>query len=255
VSLLSGEVNVRAYDGNEVLIVIGEDSDDVEDQDRDRDRDFDFDFTPRGNRGNDDEERDAAARREGLRQIPNTALGLSVEERGNTVSVELDRSTRNARLDISVPRQTSVRASVVNGGDVSVTGVAGAHELTNVNGDVFAIDIAGSAVIESRNGDVEVSFTELTPNAAMSFSSFNGDLDVALPANLAADLRVSSGRGDVFTDFDFELQAQQPMIKQGDAAGGTYKLRLERGMHAVVGGGGPELRFQTFNGDIMIRKR
>jgi hypothetical protein len=30
---------------------------------------------------------------------------------------------------------------------------------------------------------------------------------------------------------------------------------MERGMRAVIGGGGPEIRFRTFNGDIMIRKR
>src|SRR5690606_26252479 len=99
-------------------------------------------FVRGGNRDDDDND-DAAARREGLRRIPNTALGLTAEENNNTVSVKLDFSPRSAKLDISVPRQTSVRASVVNGGDVTVTGVTGSHELSNVNGDVIATDIGG----------------------------------------------------------------------------------------------------------------
>ncbi|HEX6999583.1 MAG TPA: DUF4097 family beta strand repeat-containing protein [Gammaproteobacteria bacterium] len=248
VSLVMGEVNVHAYDGNEVVILVEEGASDDDDQD--------FDFgRGRNGRDNDDEERDAAARRAGLRRIPNTALGLTAEERDNTVTVKLDFSPRNAKLDISVPRRTSVRASLVNGGDVSVTGVTGSHELSNVNGDVFATDIAGSAVVGTTNGDVEVSFTELTRNAAMSFSSFNGDVDVALPPDLSADLWINSGRGDVYTDFEFDLQPQEPVIERGGDAGGRYHVRMERRMHAVIGGGGPELRFRTFNGDIMIRKR
>jgi hypothetical protein len=32
-------------------------------------------------------------------------------------------------------------------------------------------------------------------------------------------------------------------------------VRLEREVRAVVGGGGPEMQFKTFNGDIVIRQR
>ena len=76
-----------------------------------------------------------APRTEGLRRIPTTSLGMTVTERDNVVSIELDFAQRNYALEISVPRRTSVHAQTVQGGDVKVTGVTGEHELENVNGE------------------------------------------------------------------------------------------------------------------------
>jgi DUF4097 and DUF4098 domain-containing protein YvlB len=88
----------------------------------------------------------------------------------------------------------------------------------------------------------------------MSFTSFNGDIEVAFPRGLSADLRVNAGRGEVLTDFDFEVQPQTSVVDRGGEAG-RYRVRLEREVRAVVGGGGPEMQFKTFNGDIVIRQR
>jgi hypothetical protein len=231
VKLVSGDVAVTGYDGDEIVVLVRDDNDD------------------------DDDDGDRGRTRDGLRRIPNTSLGLTAEERGNTVAIQVDMTSRNVELEISVPRRTSVHAATVNGGDVTVTGVTGEHELSNVNGDVIAIDIAGAAVIGTTNGDINVSFAEVAANKPMSFSSFNGDVDVTLPANLSANMHVSSAQGDVFTDFDVELQPQPAVVERGGDTSGRYQVRMQRGMRAVVGGGGSEIRFSTFNGDIMIRKR
>lgn len=225
VSMLRGNIHISAYDRNEVLIV------------------------PR-----DDDAEQARPRSDGLHRIPNTSIELTAEERDNTVSVSLGMQNRDVALDIMVPRNTSVRAKLVNGDELTVEGVNGEHELSNVNGDVTAIDIAGSAVVNSTNGDVKVSFTEITPDKAMSFTTFNGDVEVSFPEDLAAELRLSSGRGDVLTDFDVDVQAQAPVIDRSENAG-AHRVRLEREMRAIVGRGGPEMYFKTINGDIVIRRR
>jgi hypothetical protein len=225
VSLFNGSISVTAYDGNEIVIVT--------------------------NDGRDDEP--PRPDREGLRRIPNTAIGLTAEERDNTVSIALDWNRRGVDLDVSVPRRTSVRARSVNG-DVTVRGVTGDHELTNVNSPITAAEISGSAVVGTTNGNVQISFSEITAGKAMSFSSFNGDVEVAFPASLAADLRINAGRGEVLTDFDVELQSQ-PSVVESSGGAGRYRVRMEREVRAVVGGGGTEITFKTFNGDIIIRKR
>jgi hypothetical protein len=228
VSLFSGSVVVTAYDGSEIVVVARE--------------------TPGG------EEEQDAPRNDGLRRIPTTSLGLTATERDNAVSIEMDFTTRNFALEISVPRRTSVHAAMVNGGDLTVTGVTGEHELENVNGGISATDIAGALVASTTNGNVRVSFTELMAGKAMSFSSFNGDVDVTFPANLAATLHINSGRGDLLTDFDVEVQPQPAVVERG-GEGGRYQVRLERETRAIVGGGGPDMHFKTFNGNVMIRKR
>lgn len=227
-----GDVRVKAYDGKEVLVAAD-----------DGDENFRFNDTSNNRE------------REGLHRIPNTSSGLTIEESDNVVNVSTDFGRQHSDLTISVPRQTSVHAKAIGGnGDLTVTGVTGEHELQNINGDITATDIAGTVVATSNNGDIDVSMTSIAAGKALSFSSFNGDITVTLPANTKADLVVNSNQGEVWTDFDVTMQPRPPVV-QNQNGGGRYRVRMQREMHGTIGGGGPEIRFKTFNGDITLRKR
>lgn len=254
VQAISGNVSVTAYEGSEIVIVASESDDDDSDSGFEYESEPEFDFETENDLDEDDGEDAERLSREGLRQIQNNGVRLTAEENANVVRVGTDWHNSDVDLEISVPRRTSVRIAMHNGEELTITGVVGDHELMNTNGDISATDIGGSAVVNTANGDIEVSFTEITPDKAMSFTSFNGDIDVALPANLAATLIISAGRGDVFTDFDFTLQPAETVVEPS-TEGSNYRVRLESAMRAVVGAGGPEIRFQTFNGDVVVRRR
>ena len=224
ISLFSGDIEIEAYDGNEIVLVADAP---IRDEDGEEER-----------------------RPDGLRRIQSSSVGLTVQEEDNTVSVRMDFSPKNADIRVRVPRRTSVRAGLVNGGDVAVTGVDGEHELSNVNGDVIATDISGSAVVNATNGDVRATFTAVDASKPMSFTSFNGDVDVSLPANLAADLIVASQQGDVYTDFDVAAETDPTRVERDGRA-----VRVRRQTRYAIGGGGPDIVLRTFNGDVMIRKR
>ena len=229
INLFSGDISVEGYDGREVVIVADAPIHDAE--------------------------KPSPPRADGLRQIQSSSVGLTVEENDNIVSVRMDFSPKNADLQIRVPRRTSVKASLVNGGDVEIDSVTGEHELSNVNGDVIATDIAGSAVINATNGDVRATFTTVEAMKPMSFTSFNGDVDVTLPANLAADLIVGSQQGDVYTDFDVVAQTDPPNIERGGNPNRGPVWRVRQNTRYAIGGGGPDITLRTFNGDVMIRER
>ena len=229
INLFSGDISVEGYEGREVVIVA-----DAPIKDADKPE---------------------PPREDGLRRLQSSSVGLTVEENDNVVSVRMDFSPKNADLQIRVPRRTSVKASLVNGGDVEIDSVTGEHELANVNGDVIATDIAGSAVINATNGDVRATFTTVETMKPMSFTSFNGDVDVTLPANIAADLIVGSQQGDVYTDFDVVSKTDPPNVQQRAGPRGGRELRMSHQTRYAVGGGGSEIRLTTFNGDVMIRKR
>lgn len=230
IAVFSGDIVVEAYDGNEIVIVTDEPV-----------------------RGRDHE--DDNPRADGLRRIQSSSVGLTVEEARNTVAIRMDFSPNGVDLQVQVPRQTSVHANLVNGGDIAISGVTGEHELSNVNGDVVATDISGSAVLNSTNGDVSASFVAIDASKPMSVTSFNGDIDVALPANLGANLLVATQQGDVFTDFDVAAETDPAVIERGGDAGGRYRVRMQRMTRYSIGGGGPNIQLRTFNGDILIRKR
>jgi DUF4097 and DUF4098 domain-containing protein YvlB len=253
VSLMRGNISISAYEGNEIVIVTS--AGDEEESDFEHEVEVEhLEIEHEPEEGDDDVAGAPRPSREGLRQIRNSAIGLTAEENANTVTVETDWGGTAVDLEISVPRRTSVQVEMHSGDDLAITGVVGDHELMNARGDIAATDIGGSAVINTSNGDIVASFTEVTSGMAMSFTSFNGDIDVALPAALSATLVISAGRGDVFSDFDFTLEPQAPVVESG-AGDGRHRVRLESAMRAVVGGGGPEVRFQTFNGDIVVRRR
>lgn len=230
VDLLNGHITVTGYDGDEVVIETRSAATPVVEPP-----------LPIGDRA-------------GLRRIANTTMGLIAEEQNNTVSIRMRVAARGPRLAISVPRQTSVRARTVNQANLTVENVAGEHELSNVNGGITANDIEGSVVADTTNGRIEVSFTELTPNRAMSFTTFNGDIDLSLPADVDADLRIATNRGEILTDFDVEVQPRQPNVERDNDVG-RYRVSLEQEVRATIGAGGPEIRLRTFNGDIVIRRR
>jgi hypothetical protein len=226
VDTLFGSISVSAYDGAEVIIEAHDGG----------------------------KEEPSETGRDGLRRISNTSFGITAEEYNNTVTVSVDRMSRGVVLDISVPRMTSVRARTVNQGSLVIQGVVGEHELSNVNGRIEATDIGGSLVANTTNGELRASFTELAPDKAMSFTTLNGSVDVTFPPNLAADLQVNAGRGQVLTDFDFEIQPQASVVERSEN-GERYRVRLERDVRARVGGGGPLFTFKTFNGDVIVRRR
>jgi hypothetical protein len=229
IALFSGDIEVEAYDGNEIIIVA--------------------DAPMRGDGAEE------PRRPDGLVRIQSSSVALTVEESDNKVLVRMDFSPKNVDLEVRVPRRTSVHANLVNGGDITITGVNGEHEPQNVNGDVVATDVSGSAVLNSTNGDVRAAFATVSGDRPMSFTSFNGDVDVALPANLAADLLVTSQQGDVFTDFEFEESRDQTEVQRSGDSRGGMRVRMQRETRYAIGGGGRDIQLRTFNGDIMIRKR
>lgn len=87
----------------------------------------------------------------------------------------------------------------------------------------------------------------------MSFTTFNGDVDVTFPASLKGDLRIDAGRGDIYTDFDVTQQPVAPKVDRSSSRGGS-RFEISGEVHASVGGGGPSIHFKTFNGDVYIRK-
>jgi hypothetical protein len=199
--------------------------------------------------GDEDEGRE---RKDGLRRIPNVGFGVTAEEENNEVHVRVD-GLASGELLIWVPRQASLSLKTVNGGELAVRGVHGELELTNTNGEIVAREVEGTVVAHTTNGDIVVELTRIDPGSPMSFSTLNGDVDVTLPASLQADLVIKSTHGEIYTDFDVTLKPSTARVEE-ERVGGRYRVELEKDVRGSVNGGGPELQFRTFNGDVYLRK-
>lgn len=228
-SLVNGCATVEAYPGKEVIVLAE---------------------TPEAGENGRDGAPKAAA---GMRRLPNSSLGLTVEEESNEVRIQSSSWNRESNLRLQVPAHTSLRLSCVNGGDILVRGVEGEHELQNVNGAIEITDVRGSVVASTTNGEVKVVLTHVDAGKAMAFSSFNGDVDVTLPAAAKANVRLRSDQGEIFSDFDVAIDKTPPQVRE-ERSGNRYRIEIEQELRGAIGGGGPEFHFKTFNGNIYLRK-
>ncbi len=153
---------------------------------------------------------------------------------------------------LHVPRETAVRLRTVNRGDIRVENTDGGFDAENINGGLELVEIGGSGHAYALNRPVHVSFRR-NPTGASDFGSLNGDVDVAFRAGLAADLWLKTFNGSAYTDFDVTALPSRPAVRE--QRNGKYVYKSNQFYGVRVGQGGPELKFDAFNGDIRIRNR
>jgi len=88
----------------------------------------------------------------------------------------------------------------------------------------------------------------------MAFASFNGNVDVTLPASLKATFKLRSDMGDVFTDFDLQLKTDTTTSQNPQRENGRLVIRVNQSLTGTLNGGGPEIELRTFNGNVYLRK-
>jgi len=123
-------------------------------------------------------------------------------------------------------------------GAVTVRGVTGAVNARSTSGNVHVGEITGTVSGKSTSGNVEVEIMQLNGAGDMEFGSTSGDVRVKMPANLDADVRMSTTSGGLKTDFP--LTIEEPERGHGRRAAGR------------VGGGSRNLRLSSTSGSVSL---
>ena len=153
---------------------------------------------------------------------------------------------------IQVPRDTNLRLRTVNRGDIRAENFAGTFDAENINGGLELLEVSGSGHAYALNRPVKVLFSR-NPAGASDFGSLNGDVDISFRTGLAADLWMKTFNGHAYTDFDVSALPGRAGVREKHDGKFVYKSNEFFGVR--VGNGGPELKFDAFNGDIRIRNR
>ena len=148
-------------------------------------------------------------------------------------------------------------------GDVVVTGVKGESTINTISGSVTLSAARGNTSIESVSGDVDlrdviakqirlhttsgdVSYTGAILDAGRyEFNTHSGEIVLALPADIGAELSVSTFSGGIESDFPITLKAGEHGI------GAAQAKRL----NFTVGRGTARIIAETFSGDITLKRR
>ncbi|WP_353719630.1 DUF4097 family beta strand repeat-containing protein [Dyadobacter sp. 676] len=228
VHLIRGSIRVTGYSGNQVVIDASTKQSDKPEK-------------PRENA-------------EGMRRISkNGGLDISATEENNVVNVSSKLFNSHMELNIKVPAKFSLNVGTINEGDVWVENVDGVLEITNVNGDIRLTNISGSAVANTVNGLLKANFKTIDPKSPMAFSTLNGNVDVTLPPTAKFDLKLKSDQGDIYSDFDVDIDKSVPQATR-TAKDGMYKVSIDDWVKGKVNGGGSEIMMKNMNGNIYVRK-
>lgn len=192
----------------------------------------------------------------GMHRIDSDRGGADITEERNVVTVRAGRFGLSGNTILQVPPNASLQLRVTNS-SISVTGVAGDIEADTTNGPITLKNVGGTVLAHSVNGSITATLDKITPDKAMSFTTLNGKIDVTLPADTKARLRLKSERGPIYSDFDVKLEADggKPVVEENRTSDGKHRTRLDRSVYGSINGGGPEYRFETMNGSITIRKK
>jgi hypothetical protein len=157
---------------------------------------------------------------QGLRRL-DSEMTYTATEKDNVITIELGGDSPNpaagASLAITTPRNTSVLVENTFGGRVDVRNIEGDADIRSLNGEVTLDRIAGSALVETMNGEIHATFVKVTEGKPLSFTSMNGEIEVRIPADTRANVRLRTQNGAVLTDFD-----EKALITKTEAASGRF---------------------------------
>ncbi|MES2518538.1 MAG: hypothetical protein V4585_10545 [Bacteroidota bacterium] len=234
---IAGSIKVEGYDGDKVVIDIdktisADNSQELEEGKRDTKLGFD---------------------QKGDSLIVYTAAPY--DSRPNTRNQNINiQYNIHLNYTIKVPKNVNMRISTINDGDILVENMNGLLRVNNINGKITLNNIKAANDVHTINGDVTINYTSLPPDNA-KYYTLNGNLNITYPANFSADCEFKSFQGDFFTDFENveKLPAVISKTTEENEHGTTHKLN--KASIIRIGNGGKKLKFETFNGNIYIKKQ
>ena len=183
---------------------------------------------------------DKKAEKNGLHRLDN-AGAFSFSEQNNVIAIH-GGASHAANLSLQIPFATALEIKCTNCREVLVQGISGDIDVNTVNGGIRLVDVTGAVSAHALNKAIVATFDQFPGVKPISLSSMNGGIDVTFPSSLKANLRLKTNNGKIYTDFDVRL------------AGGT-QMRLDKGLEGTVNGGGADMKFNTFNGSIYLRRK
>ncbi len=257
VDILRGDITIRGYNGNEVIIEAkinpmkrvrierGERFVELEEYEEEEDLYHEQERMEKKKH-----------KTEGMKKLHSSTAGFEIIEENNVMRVDAEALSGYIDLMIQVPFNTSLNLDCIANGAIKVNQVNGEIEVDNINGPITLNSVSGTVVVNSVGNDIIATFTEVKPGKIMAFSSVSGHIDITLPKTVKATLKMKTDHGEVYSDFDIRLE-QKTEKKEEDARerGGRYRLRLESFLQGTINGGGTEIQIETYSGDIYVRKR
>jgi DUF4097 and DUF4098 domain-containing protein YvlB len=165
---------------------------------------------------------------------------------------DVDTHTQSADVDLRDIGRLDLESL---SGDVRIQGVNGEAMINTVSGDIELTNARGDVEIETVSGDIDmrdvvakhirthttsgdVTFAgQILPDGRYEYNTHSGEIRLALPADVGAQLDVATFNGSIESDFPITL-------KSGDHGNKRLSFTLGQGTARIIA--------ETFSGDITL---
>lgn len=250
--MMMGDIKVRTHSGKDVIILSKENPDMPHNVFVLPEMEFEtqliFTNDKKTDKGPDPE------KIKGLKKVQSSQFGINVEEKDNIIQITMPPmfflGQGGNELELVVPKKTSLQLKSLRG-EITVDNVIGEIDVEATSGDINLNNVGGTIVAHSMR-NINATVAQITADKPLSFSTYSGDIDVALPTNIAATLKLKS-HGDIYTDFDTSKRRMAKNVSEARDAE-SYKAAVEKLLEIPVNGGGQDIEFTNFSGTIYIRR-
>jgi DUF4097 and DUF4098 domain-containing protein YvlB len=178
---------------------------------------------------------------------------VKIDSRADSFSVETDygswktggnRWKDHGKLTVDyqlmIPRGAVLDEIETVNGSVTITNFNNLTKASAVNGTVRASNLRGNANLSTVNGEVVVDFSSLEQGSKISLGTVNGKVNLTLPSDANATLKVDSLNGNISNDFGLP-------VRKGKYVG--------RDLYGRLGTGDVRIKMDSVNGDVKILKQ
>lgn len=169
---------------------------------------------------------------------------VTIKESATADRVEIDSTSSGAGLswrysrrvdyDIRMPRTGQLTIKNTNG-EIRVKSIAGFVKVETVNGDIEISGLERGADVSAVNGRVQLELTAVGEDGVRCKTT-NGQIVVTVPSSAKATFAARVTNGIVHTE-NLTIQTSESSHRRLDG---------------TIGGGGPEIRLDTTNGEVRI---
>jgi DUF4097 and DUF4098 domain-containing protein YvlB len=179
--------------------------------------------------------------------VDNSGIGLSVTPENGGLHIE--KATRKQiKYTIKLPRKVALLFQETNwqGSSVVISNMDGDLEIRTNNSSIDLNNVTGPVVANTINGEVSITYSSLSQEKPTAISTINGPIDITLPANTKANMKLRSINGEMYTDFDLGVKSSKDGLSK---VGGGNQI------DGTANGGGVEMQLKTISSNIYIRKQ
>lgn len=181
------------------------------------------------------------------------SFDLDQDPQTNQVSLDTYNYSYTLNLRVKVPVQCDLSLDTYYDGYLKVENVSGRIDAHSQNSDITLARIAGSVSAYSYNGNLRIDLLSVDDDADLDIESYNGNIDLTIPADIKATTAVLTGRGSIKTMFEIGPLEMSKIIdpQMKTKAESAIKKGYQMG---TINGGGIPIRIETEKGAVRIRK-